>query len=52
MISIILCCLGLLWIDLYYYFAGIIKWTYLLDGFFQFVFIIYWTVYMIRSDKK
>ncbi|SFN41891.1 hypothetical protein SAMN05421594_2707 [Chryseobacterium oleae] len=47
-LTLMLGCLGLLFVDLYYYFRNIIKWVYLIDGFFQLLFFTYWTFYIAR----
>jgi hypothetical protein len=50
--SVMLCCLGLLFIDLYYYFNNVIKWVYLIDGFFQLLLFVYWAFYLVHFKDK
>ena len=50
--TIMMCCLGLAMIDFYYYFSNVIKWVYLIDGFFQVLFLAYWIFYIIRTEKR
>lgn len=45
-LSISICCLSLIIIDLYYYFKGVIRWVYLIDCFLQIFFLIYWMYYI------
>ena len=51
-ITVMLCCLGLLFIDLYYYFKNVIKWVYVVDGFFELLFFTYWAYYIVHSKNK
>ena len=51
-LSITLCCSVLMIIELYYYLAGVIKWVYLIDGALQFLFLLYWTFYIINSKER
>lgn len=52
-LSILICCLSLLIIDLYYYIQKVIKWVYLVDCFLQAIFSAYWLYYLcINSNKK
>lgn len=50
--SVIIACLGLAGIDLYYSSARIIKWVYLIDGVFQLLFAVYWISYIVQLKNS
>jgi hypothetical protein len=50
-LSIMFCCFVLIGIDFYYHFTGVIKWTYLIDGVLQILFLLYWIYYIINSKE-
>lgn len=50
-VSILLCSLGLIIIDIYYYLANVINEAYLIDAGFQMLFVAYWLYFLsIRKD--
>lgn len=51
-VTIILGCLGLAGIDLYYYLKGTIRGIYLVDLGLEMIFIMYWIFYMKDCKKK
>ncbi|AZB35831.1 hypothetical protein [Chryseobacterium bernardetii] len=51
-VTIILGCLGLAGIDLYYYLKGVIRWVYLIDFILELIFVMYWIFYIKMNTKK
>jgi len=51
-IAIILCCLSLAIVEIYYYFKGVIKWVYCIDGGLQLVFMSYWILHIILKKRS
>ncbi|WP_312508470.1 hypothetical protein [Chryseobacterium culicis] len=47
----IMCCLGLAWIDLYYYLKDTISWVYLIDCALEMIFSAYWLFYLNYSKR-
>lgn len=48
----IICCLGLAWVDLYYYLKGIISWVYLIDFALEMIFSAYWIFYLLYFKRS
>lgn len=51
-VAIMLGCIGLAGIDLYYYLKGVIRWVYLIDLILELIFIMYWIFYIKMNVKK
>jgi len=51
-ITVILCGLGLMSIDVWYYLHKVISAVYLIDGFMQLLFVIFWTFYLTNTRNK
>lgn len=47
-----MCCLGLAWVDLYYYLRGIISWVYLIDFALEMIFSAYWFFYLLYYQNS
>lgn len=51
-LAMMICCIGLLVIDVYYYFSREIRWVYLIDGALQLIFFVCWMYYIVRAKEK
>lgn len=51
-LAMMICSIGLLVIDVYYYFSREIRWVYLIDGALQLIFFVCWMYYIVRAKEK